>query len=271
MRGPAGFRRAFLFARAGIRALTTRKKKAVHKAWHKSRRVPSSGKKLPIKRQRGPVRTENTSRRKPAGGTKRFRRAVLMAPRQVAVRAQEAAFQLLVAVDRGELVHRFLRWYAIERKRPGRISDAGRYRELVDTIRREAFLVLALRVEAEAPLRLGVRESGKAGTEQAELIDLFREEFYTALGRSLDFSDEEFSDFCRDLEVYRGLIARARETQSRTHSFSSPAGPFVDRCGFLLDSPMLDQGRHAAAKFELELQATASSVLRKVFSRRFDR
>jgi hypothetical protein len=194
-----------------------------------------------------------------------------MAPRQIAVRAQETAFQLLVAVDRGELIHRFLRWYATERKRPGRISDAARYRELVETIRREAFLVLALRVEAEAPQKFGIREPAKARTAQAELASLFHEEFYVALGRSLDFSDEEFSDFCRDLEVYKGLTVPARGSQSRGHAFSPPAGPFVDRCGFLLDSPMLDEGRRAAAKFELELQATASSILKKVFSRRSSR
>jgi hypothetical protein len=126
-------------------------------------------------------------------------------------------------------------------------------------------------VEAEGPQRFGVREPAKAGTAQAELTDLFREEFCTALGRSLRFSDEEFSDFCRDLEVYRELIARGRRSQPHTRAFSSPAGPFVDRCGFLLDSPMLDQGRQAAAKFEAELQTTASSVLRRVFSRRSDR
>jgi hypothetical protein len=35
-----------------------------------------------------------------------------------------------------------------------------------------------------------------------------------------------------------------------------------------LDSPMLDEGRRAAAKFESELHTTASAVIRKVFSRR---
>lgn len=189
-----------------------------------------------------------------------------MPPRQVAVRAQELAFQLLVAIDRGALVHRFLRWYASERGRPGRISNPGRYRELVETIRREAFLTLALLAEEEGAERLGGRSAQKTSTAQAELIRLFRDEFYLALGRSLDFSEEQFGEFCRDLEVYRTLRQdRHRKTRS---SVSVPAGPFVDRCGFLLDSPLLDQGRRAAAKFESELHATGSSVVRKVFSRR---
>lgn len=191
-----------------------------------------------------------------------------MPPRQVAVRAQETAFQLLVAVDRGGIIHRFLRWYANEGKRPGRIANPGRYRELVETIRRESFLVLALQVEADAQERLGAGPGEKTNLAQTQLQDLFREEFYVALGRSLDFSDEEFNEFCRDLEVYRDLLKRRRSSSSRANSLSAPSGPFVDRCGFLLDSPMLDQGRRAASKFESELHATASAVLRKVFSRR---
>ncbi len=181
------------------------------------------------------------------------------------MRAQELAFQLLVAIDRGALVHRFLHWYASERGRPGRISNPGRYRELVETIRREAFLTLALQAEEESAERLGGRLAQKRSTSQAELVKLFRDEFYLALGRSLDFSEEQFGEFCRDLELYRTL--RDRRARSRSN-VSVPAGPFVDRCGFLLDSPLLDQGRRAAAKFESELHATGSSVIRKVFSHR---
>lgn len=210
------------------------------------------------------------SKRRASQRTRRSRtpRIKLIPPRQVAVRAQEAAFQLLVAVDRGGLIHRFLRWYANERKRPGRISNPGRYHELVETIRRESFLVLALQVDADAPQRLGVRSPGKMSPAQSELVDLFHEEFYVALGRSLDLSDEDFNDFCRDLDVYRRLLHRAPGSPTRIGASSMPAGPFVDRCGFLLDSPMLDQGRQAAARFESELRATASSIIKKVFSRR---
>lgn len=210
------------------------------------------------------------SKRRASQRTRRSRtpRIKLIPPRQVAVRAQEAAFQLLVAVDRGGLIHRFLRWYANERKRPGRIPNPGRYHELVETIRRESFLVLALQVDADAPQRLGVRSPGKMSPAQSELVDLFHEEFYVALGRSLDLSDEDFNDFCRDLDVYRRLLHRAPGSPTRIGASSVPAGPFVDRCGFLLDSPMLDQGRQAAARFESELRATASSIIKKVFSRR---
>lgn len=221
-------------------------------------------------RVRSRKRRLSTRRRVARGSVRLNRRRAqrgAIAPRQVAVRAQELAFQLLVAVDRGAVVEKFIRSYARELKRPGRISNPGRYRELIETIRREVFLLLTLRAEEETPPRLRGRSGQKSSAAEAEIVKLFRDEFYIALGRSLDFSEEEFGGFCRDIDVYRTLQRSARTTKSRSAG-SAPAGPFVDRCGFLLDSPLLDQGRHAAARFESELHVIASSVLRKVFSRR---
>jgi hypothetical protein len=244
-----------------------KKKRRVPKKTRRGARRPSSQRKL--SKSGAARKTIRRAKVKRPRNVKRQRaRAILMPPRQVAVRAQETAFQLLVAVDRGGIIHRFLRWYANEGKRPGRIANPGRYRELVETIRRESFIVLALQVEADAQQRLGARPRQKTSLAQGQLQDLFREEFCVALGRSLDFSDEEFNEFCRDIEVYRELLKNKRSVSSSANAFSAPAGPFVDRCGFLLDSPMLDQGRRAAAKFEAELHATASAVLKKVFSRR---
>lgn len=244
-----------------------KKKKRPPKRARRGEQSPSSRRKRSAPRNVG-SHPKVKKRRSGAKHRRARSHAPLIPPRQVAVRAQETAFQLLVAVDRGGIIHRFLRWYANEGKRPGRIANPGRYRELVETIRRESFIVLALQVEADSKQRLGARPCEKTSSAQAQLQDLFREEFYVALGRSLDFSDHEFNEFCRDIEVYRGLLTQKRGSSARANAFSAPSGPFVDRCGFLLDSPMLDQGRRAAAKFESELHVTASSVLRKVFARR---
>ncbi|MFZ0462599.1 MAG: hypothetical protein WBE20_11610 [Candidatus Acidiferrales bacterium] len=194
--------------------------------------------------------------------------APLLRPRQVAIRAQETAFSLLAALDRGALVPEFLRRYANENLRPGRIANPPRYRELVETVRREALLVLALQIDDEMPQRLGVRAPQRIMPAQKELVDLFQEEFYVALGRSLNWGDEEFQGFCADLELYRSLRTAVTQSSSHRGASSAPAGPFADRCGFLIDSPILDQGRRAAARFETELIATASRVLKKVFSQR---
>lgn len=211
--------------------------------------------------RRAPARPRKLSRKR--------LRVPSISPRQVAVRAQETAFQLTTSMDRGEVVPKFLRRYAQEKKRPGRIADPGRFRELIQTVRRESFLVLALQIESEAGRRFGSKIGRQTSVEQFDLENLFRNEFYYALGRCLDYSSEDFAEFVRDLEVYRSLRTHARSSEPpRTRALSSPRGPFVDRCGFLLDSPMLDQSRHAAAQFESELQALASAVLKKVLARR---
>lgn len=189
-------------------------------------------------------------------------------PRQVAVRAQETAALLLSALDREGLVTRFLRAYAKEGKRPGRTADAQRYRELTEAIRREALLLLVLRVESGWPQHIGNRPAKRLASDQAKLAGLFREEFFVSLGRGLDWSEDEFQGFCRDLEMYQKLSAAAPPSAGGRGSKALPQGPFVDRCGFLLDPALLDQARRAAARFESELTATAESVLRKVFSRR---
>ncbi len=171
-------------------------------------------------------------------------------------------------MDRGEVVPKFLRRYAEEKKRPGRIADPGRFRELAETVRRESFLVLTLQIDAEAERRFRANPRAAHGAAEFDLAKLFHDEFYAALGRSLDYSPDDFAEFCRDLDVYRALRGKSAAPQPRSRVMSSPKGPFVDRCGFLLDSPMLDQSRHAAAQFESELVALASAVLRKVLSRR---
>lgn len=189
-------------------------------------------------------------------------------PRQVAVRAQEIAAQLLSALDQEGLVRRFLNSYAKEARRPGRTANPERYRELIEAVRREALLVLVLVVEEAAPSRLGVRMGARATPEQAKLLALFREEFDSALERGLSWGDEEFSAFHRDLDLYRKLYGEFTPQARRRSSSEMPMGPFVDRCGILLDPAMLDLARRAAAKFEDELVAAASERLKKVFSRR---
>src|ERR1700722_17653778 len=75
-------------------------------------------------------------------------------PRELVVRAREAAFFLLAALDHNEMVQRFLDMYAAEYRRPGRADQPVAYREQLQTIRREAILAMTLRVEAALPTGL---------------------------------------------------------------------------------------------------------------------
>jgi hypothetical protein len=214
-------------------------------------------------------------------------------PRELVVRAREAAFFLLAALDHNEMVQRFLDMYAAEYRRPGRADQPVAYREQLQTIRREAILAMTLRVEAALPTRLKVHVSvrdarkrpakkGKKGSKIAQrkksrsagldiaipLLDLFREEFFVALGQSLDWSQDDAQLFWRDYSLYEKLSGKDSRANGRQAARGNASGPFVDRTAMLLDPSLMDQARRAAGKFQLELNTAADGVLRKVFSRR---
>jgi hypothetical protein len=212
-------------------------------------------------------------------------------PRELVVRAREAAVLLLATLDRNEMVARFLDLYAAEHRRPGRADHPAFYREQLSTVRREAILAMVLRIEAALPARLKVsvtvhsarrprkakkgknrgktRATKKASLELAiPFLDLFREEFFVALGQSLDWNDDDAQRFWRDLELYGQLNERAPRRPTGHASRIVASGPFVDRVAMLLDPSLMEQARRAAGKFQLEIDDAADRVLRKVFSRR---
>jgi len=216
-------------------------------------------------------------------------------PRELAVRAREAAGLLLSTLDREELVPRFLDMYAAEYRRPGRADRPGLYHEQLERIRREAILAMVLRAEGMLPRRLKVRvqvraaksrKPAKRGGKKSKkkqrpakkqkaasldlaipLLDMFREEFFVALGQALNWSNEEAQDFWRDLDVYESLSeAESQRQRSRRTPGSGASGPFVDRVALLLDPSLMEQARRVAGKFQLELNSAADRVLRKVFA-----
>lgn len=213
-------------------------------------------------------------------------------PRELVVRAREAAGLVLAALDREEMVARFLDMYAAEYRRPGRADHPFLYREQLSRIRREAILVMVLRIEAALPARLKVsvtmrgpkqrekvgksrkRARGATRKKQPEIelaipfLDLFREEFFVALGQAMQWTDEDAEEFWRDLDLYGKLKGHEPHRSSAESRRLAIAGPFVDRVGLLLDPSLMEQARREAAKFELELHAAADRVLRVVFSRR---
>ena len=211
-------------------------------------------------------------------------------PRELAVRAREAAALLLRSLEHGEMVERFLDLYAAEHRRPGRADQPALYREQLATIRREAILLMVLRIEKALPARLKVsvtvravkhRQKTKKGKRAPKpksrqkpalelaipFLDLFREEFFVALGQALNWSDDDAREFWRDLELCDNLAAREPHHMAGRASRIAASGPFVDRVALLLDPSLMEQARRAAAKFQLELNATADRILRKVFSR----
>jgi hypothetical protein len=217
-------------------------------------------------------------------------------PRELVIRAREAATLLLATLDRNEMVPRFLDMYAAENRRPGRADQPAHYREQLETIRREAILAMVLRTEAALPTKLKVHvvvrsaktrrsfrtklKKGKKGPKgkakkkkptrsgldlAIPLLDLFREEFFVAIGQALRWTDEDAQAFWHDLELYEALSANEPRRQARR---AIASGPFVDRTALLLDPSLMEQARRAAGKFQAELDAAADHVLRATFSRR---
>jgi hypothetical protein len=211
-------------------------------------------------------------------------------PRELVVRAREAATVLLATLDHNEMVGRFLDMYAAEHRRPGRADQPTFYREQLQMIRRESILAAVMRIEAALPARLKVSVTVRGGTRAPKkkkkskkasrakprrssagvdlaipFLDLFREEFFVALGQALRWNHDDAQEFWRDLELYEMLSARQPSRPARR---AAASGPFVDRVALLLDPSLMEQARRAAGKFQLEIDAAADRVLRKVFSRR---
>src|ERR1700685_660292 len=150
-------------------------------------------------------------------------------PRELVIRARDAATLLLASLDRNELVPRFLDLYAAQYRRPSRADRPGLYREQLQTIRRESILAMVTRIESSLPKRLKVSvtvrgakrpKKGKKGKRAVKtarkkanvgmelgipFLELFREEFFIALGQALEWSDEAASGFWRDLDFYQKL------------------------------------------------------------------
>lgn len=212
-------------------------------------------------------------------------------PRELVVRAREASTLLLAALDRDEMVARFLDLYAAEYRRPGRADHPVFYRDQLATIRRESILAMVLRIEAALPARLKVSVTVRGATKPRKtkkgkkkkkaqpardaamelaipFLDLFREEFFVALGRSLDWTDRDAEEFWRDLELYEQLTEHAPGRPAFRTSRTAASGPFVDRVAMLLDPSLMEQARRAAGKFQIELYAAADRILRKTFARR---
>ena len=213
-------------------------------------------------------------------------------PRELVVRAREAASLLLATLRRDEMVARFLDVYAAEFRRPGRADQPGLYREQMETIRREAILAMVLRIEAALPARLRIsvsvrsakrpqkKKKGKkfAHARRAKrkasldlvipFLDLFREEFFVALGQALDWTDSDAQEFWHDLELYERLAGREPRHPAGRSARAAASGPFVDRVALLLDPSLMEQARRSAGQFQTELNGAADRVLRKVFTRR---
>jgi len=185
---------------------------------------------------------------------------------QLALRARETATQLLGALEAEQLVPRFVDSYVMACDRPGLKASPLRYRELLSTLQRECLLAMVARMSVELPQHLTRRQRGMRRGAATGISEAFHETFLTSLAESLDWTGCDRGEFRRDLALYVQLAARQRRPMKRGKP--TAAGPFVDRCALLLDPALLEKARDAAARFLVELEGVAESVLTRVFGRR---
>ena len=180
--------------------------------------------------------------------------------------AHELANRLVHTLAPSGMISRFVQAYAERHNRRKLTGDPVRLRELESTIGREALLSIAVEVRRLVPRAFS---SGRAApkAEESALAETFFSEFIAAAGRALDWpaadTANEARAFARDLEMYWGWRTRSgASARGRAANSGRGAGrgtgpahgesPFPDRCAILLDPPMMEQARRAAADFEGE-------------------
>jgi hypothetical protein len=180
--------------------------------------------------------------------------------------AHELANRLVHALAPSGMIARFVQAYAERHNRRKLPGDAVRLRELEATIGREALLSIAVEIRRLVPRAFS---SGRvaARAEESAVAETFFGEFVAAVGRALEWpaadTANEARAFARDLEMYwgwrtrsgastRGRAANSGRGAERGAGPASGESPFPDRCAILLDPPMMEQARRAAADFEAE-------------------
>jgi len=186
---------------------------------------------------------------------------------QIALRAQQTVQAMQAALEGERLVARFVDSYVSAFGRKGLKASPLRYRELLSTIGREAWLELAAKMSATLPSYLAPGKRILRAAD-AEAADGFRESFFAALAAALRWTPAELEEFRRDLALYLEISARQPQPMKARAAGQPAEGPFVDRCAFLLDPSWLDQARQAAAKFQAELEQAAEKILQSVFRAR---
>ena len=180
--------------------------------------------------------------------------------------AHELANRLVHTLAPSGMIARFVHAYAERHNRRKLPGDAVRLRELEATIGREALLSIAVEIRRLVPRAFS---SGRAAArpEESAVAETFFGEFVAAVGRALEWpaadTANEARAFARDLEMYwgwrtrsgastRGRAANSGRGAERWAGPASGESPFPDRCAILLDPPMMEQARRAAADFEAE-------------------
>jgi len=175
------------------------------------------------------------------------------------------ANNMLSAIERDHMVHRFVAAYVSEYGRQGILGGPARERELAETIGREILLAMIVEVRGTLPIFFSRKRNNKLKSEELEAIDAFSRELLAALARAQNWNGEDRRQFRRDLSLYSDFSARQMTAANLRTRGTTPEdeAPFIARVALLLDPSMLEQARRAARNFHVGVGLLARKLLRK--------
>ncbi len=169
--------------------------------------------------------------------------------------------RLSEALLRERIIPRFVDSYVVEHGRHSLQVHAVLYRDLQNLLQREALLTVTARALEIVTRGLHADDDRKAKPMTRQEAAAFRQKFLAGLTRHQRWNVSDALDFQSDLKMYEDLIARAASSRRPRKPFEAANHPFVDRCGFVLDSSFLEKARLAASRTLKDLEALSAQIV----------
>ena len=169
--------------------------------------------------------------------------------------------RLSEALLRERTIPRFVDSYVVEHGRHSLQVHAVLYRDLLNLLQREALLTVTVRALEIVTRGLQTEDDRKAKPMARQEASAFRQKFLAGLTRHQRWNVSDALDFQSDLKMYEDLIARAAGSRRPRKPFEAANHPFVDRCGFVLDSSFLEKARLAASRTLKDLEALSAQIV----------
>lgn len=169
--------------------------------------------------------------------------------------------RLSEALLRERTIPRFVDSYVVEHGRHSLQVHAVLYRDLLNLLQREALLTVTAHAIEIVTRDLHMEDDRKAKPMTRQEASAFRQKFLAGLTRHQRWNVGDALEFQSDLKMYEDLIARAAASRRPRKSFEAANHPFVDRCGFVLDSPFLEKARLAASRTLRDLESLSAQIV----------
>ena len=169
--------------------------------------------------------------------------------------------RLSEALLRERIIPHFVDSYVVEHGRHSLQVHAVLYRDLLNLLQREALLTVVARTLEIVTRGLPAEDDRKAKPMTRQEASAFRQKFLAGLTRHQRWNVSDALDFQSDLKMYEDLIARAASSRRPRKAFEAANHPFVDRCGFVLDSSFLEKARLAASRTLKSLEGLSAQIV----------